>query len=577
MRHRLIIAGLAFFCLVCVPAWAAPPSATVLFRDGTDIYYLRAHAQMLEDRSAALRIDQVASSIGFGSLGPMTNASAAYWVRFSVAGERSSTKDWYLFFGYKPRFVDFYVPQANGSYRIEQSGNAVPYNKRPLDVYGWIAFALPVQTAPQTYYARIQTFEPNLTIAVDSSPFFWHQNQQQLLMIVGLGCVLLTFALSSLILFGLARRSVYIYYAAYLVAQFLYRANDVGVAAAYFWPGSALSWTQLEVFFDGLTVLTATLFVRKFLHTRQLSPWLDRVNIGVAVIAGACTIAALLYAPFRASWIWNFDYVYVAVWLLSGIIAWRAGEEQAKFFLMGWLALMAGILAADVKQLGVGNTNFVLGFVLSHGPYFGIAIQSTFLSLALAMELRQLASETARFRSLAITDTVTEIANRRVFDERMRMEWMRALRNGTPVTILIVDVDFFKPYNDQYGHTAGDFCLRAVAQAGTKCMMRPGDVFCRFGGEEFAAVLPETDREGGLVLAESIRKAIEDLHITHERSSAGIVTVSVGVAAAAPSSQNSAAGILSAADDALYRAKANGRNRVVADNYESAGSALSMT
>ncbi|MDP9025307.1 MAG: diguanylate cyclase, partial [Candidatus Eremiobacteraeota bacterium] len=364
---------------------------------------------------------------------------------------------------------------------------------------------------------------------------------------------------------------------AYLVAQFLYRANDVGVGPAYFWPNSSISWTQLEVFFDGLTVLFASLFVRSFLETAHLSRVLDRINIAIAALAGTYAIAALVFPELRASWIWQFDWIYVPVWLVSGILAWRAGAEQAKFFLLGWLALMGGLLAADIKQLGVGGSNFMLGFMLSHGPYFGIAIQSTFLSLALAIELRQLTSATARFRSLAVTDTVTEIANRRVFDDRMRSEWTRALRSGTPLTIMIVDVDFFKPYNDQYGHSAGDRCLRAVAQAGAQCMQRPGDAFCRFGGEEFAAVLPETDHEGGLALAESIRGAIARLKIPHARSSAGIVTVSIGVASAAPTSKNSANGILNLADNALYRAKANGRNRVAAEAYESPAETLSMT
>jgi diguanylate cyclase (GGDEF)-like protein len=553
--------------------WAAAP---LDLRPGTDIYYLRPAAEMLEDRTNAVTIEQVKHESGFGPLGAMRNANATYWVRFTASAQRSSPSDWYFFLGYKPRIADLFVPQAGGRTSMEHSGNTVPFRDRPVKAFGWVAFELPVRTQAQTYYVRIQTIEPNLTLAIDSATFFWQQNQQQLLMMVGLGSVLLALALSSVILFGLARRHVYLYYAAYLLAQFLYRANDTGVAAAYIWPGSSMSWTQLNVFFDGLTVVAATLFVRAFLHTKHLSRLLDNVNIAIAVIAALYAVAGLLNLPFKITWAWNFGYFYVPVWLVSGILAWRAGEEQAKFFLLAWIALMAGIVASDIKQLGVGRGNFFIEFVLSHGPYFGIAIQSTFLSLALAIELRQLTSAKARFESLSVTDTVTDIANRRVFDDRLRTEWSRSLRHGNAIGILIVDVDFFKPFNDQYGHAAGDHCLRAVAQAGARCMNRAGDTFCRFGGEEFAAVLPDTDREGALALAESIRAAIAELQIPHVRSSAGIVTVSVGVASAVPTSQNSAAGVLNAADNALYRAKANGRNRVVTENYESTGDVLSM-
>lgn len=546
-------------------------------QSGTDIYYLRGHAQMLEDAQNAFTVDQVAhASKGWGPLGAMHHATSSYWVRFTAAAGREAKSDWYFFLGYKPYAADFFTPRADGTFEVEHSGNALPYRDRPVKVYGWVAFELPTATAPRTYYARVQTVEPNLTLAIDSRDFFWKQNQQQLLMIVGLGSVLLALALSSLILFGLALRHVYLYYFAYLLAQFFYRANDVGVASAYFWPGSAMSWTQLNVFFDGLTVVAATLFVREFLHLARVSKLLDRINIAIAIVAALYAIAGLFNLPFKITWAWNFGYVYVPVWLISGIVAWRAGEEQAKFFLLAWIALMGGILAADVKQLGVGRGNFYAEFFLSHGPYFGIAIQSTFLSLALAIELRQLTSAKARFESLAVTDTVTDIANRRVFDDTIRAEWSRSTRSGSPLAVLIVDVDFFKPFNDQYGHTAGDHCLRAIAKAGAGCMKRAGDTFCRYGGEEFAAVLPDTDREGALAIAETIRKAIEDLKIPHARSSAGFVTVSIGVASAVPESQNSAAGVLNAADNALYRAKANGRNRVVAENYETAGDVLSM-
>ena len=576
VRNRHLIVALAFLFTVFLQGWPWASADTVRVADNADLYYLRGHAEVLEDPTLRMTVQQAATAHGYVPYNSMPSDHSAYWLRFTVAGAKSLPQQWYLFLGYHPREADFYAPRSDGGYSVERSGNTVPYRVRPVKAYGWIAFELPVAPNAQTYYVRILTFDPNVTVAIDNGRFFWKQNQQQLLMIVGLGSVLLALALSSLILFGIARRPLYLYYAAYLLAQFFYRANDVGVGAAYLWPGSSMSWSSLNVFLDGVTVVTATLFVRAFLHTKHISKTLDRINIGIAVVAALYAIAGLLNLPFKITWAWNFGYVYVPIWLLSAILAWRKGEEQAKFFLLAWVALMAGIVAADIKQLGVGRGNFVIEFMLSHGPYFGIAIQSTFLSLALAVELRQLTSAKQRFESLAVTDTVTDIANRRVFDDRIRTEWNRALRHGSSLAVLIVDVDFFKPFNDQYGHTAGDHCLRAVAQTGVQCMNRAGDTFCRFGGEEFAAVLPQTDREGALAIAESIRNAIAAMRIPHIHSSAGIVTVSIGVAADVPTSQNSAAGLVNAADNALYRAKANGRNRVVAGSYESSGEILSM-
>ncbi|MDP9025305.1 MAG: hypothetical protein M3N13_08020, partial [Candidatus Eremiobacteraeota bacterium] len=254
MRIGYLLATAAFLFLLAVQGSTAQAASPLQLRSGTDIYYLRPAAEMLEDRTNALTVEQVAKETSFGPLRAMTNGNATYWVRFTASAQRTSQNEWYFFLGYKPRVADFYLPQPDGSFRVEHSGNKLPFRDRPVKAYGWIAFELPVLAKPQTFYTRIQTIEPNLTLAVDSGSFFWQQNQQQLLMMVGLGSVLLALALSSIILFGLARRHVYLYYAAYLFAQLFYRANDTGVAAAYFWPASAMSWTQLNVFFDGLTV-----------------------------------------------------------------------------------------------------------------------------------------------------------------------------------------------------------------------------------------------------------------------------------------------------------------------------------
>lgn len=167
---------------------------------------------------------------------------------------------------------------------------------------------------------------------------------------------------------------------------------------------------------------------------------------------------------------------------------------------------------------------------------------------------------------LALTDGLTELANRRAFDEALSSEWRRTLREGTQISLLLLDIDHFKEFNDQYGHQVGDDCLRAVA-AVVRRSVRTTDLAARYGGEEIAIILPSTDTAGAVEVAEKVRSAVEALHITHERNPAGggRVTASVGVATALSrqgGTMRMPEGLLLAADNALYKAKREGRNQV---------------
>ncbi len=165
---------------------------------------------------------------------------------------------------------------------------------------------------------------------------------------------------------------------------------------------------------------------------------------------------------------------------------------------------------------------------------------------------------------LATTDALTGIANRRSFDAYLDREWKRMLREKTPLSLVLCDIDYFKKFNDLYGHQAGDACLQSVAQALRGCVVRPGDFVARYGGEEFVVVLPGTPVEGALHIAEQIRTDIRKLSINHAGSDVDpFVTLSLGVAQGVPSPETKADAVLRAADAALYKAKKQGRNRVV--------------
>jgi diguanylate cyclase (GGDEF)-like protein len=167
---------------------------------------------------------------------------------------------------------------------------------------------------------------------------------------------------------------------------------------------------------------------------------------------------------------------------------------------------------------------------------------------------------------LALEDALTGLANRRQFDLFIQAETGRALRNNTGLALLMVDVDHFKAFNDQYGHLAGDACLRKIAAIITDHIKRPGDLAARFGGEEFAVVLPGTDYVGAFLVAEKIRRAVQAANLAHSQSPEGSITVSVGVCGYDPAAQTTTDELIGAADKALYVAKASGRNMSVIAN-----------
>jgi len=177
---------------------------------------------------------------------------------------------------------------------------------------------------------------------------------------------------------------------------------------------------------------------------------------------------------------------------------------------------------------------------------------------------RRLAEASSELEQLAATDQLTGVANRRRFDQELAREWRRTTREELPLSLLLLDVDFFKIYNDTYGHQGGDQVLKAVASAIGGTLQRPADLVARWGGEEFAVLLPATDIYGAIEVAEIIRVAVEILHIPHRDTPGGCLTVSIGVASTYPSSNNAAEPLIAEADTNLYEAKRLGRNRVSA-------------
>ena len=181
---------------------------------------------------------------------------------------------------------------------------------------------------------------------------------------------------------------------------------------------------------------------------------------------------------------------------------------------------------------------------------------------SLVVLARQLDVANHELKRLSASDGLTGIANRRFFDDYLSREWRRAQREDAPISLLMCDVDHFKPFNDTYGHQAGDDCLRQIANALSGTMERASDIVTRYGGEEFAIILPQTPRAGAQLVAERVRLAVEALNLPNAASPQAIITISIGLATMRPNNQNVLQGLIQNADRALYRAKSLSRNVV---------------
>jgi two-component system cell cycle response regulator len=301
-------------------------------------------------------------------------------------------------------------------------------------------------------------------------------------------------------------------------------------------------------------------------------------DVSTAALSGSCKelladceIAAVLSVPIWQSGDWE-----TANKRLEGTV-WEAEKNQdaAENYIS---------LPANGKQQGQGssapdlereNRNSLWGMLTAYNCS-GVRewqqweidfLQHLANQVAIAIEqsqlYRQLAIANQKLQQLATTDGLTGIANRRQFDRVLMLEWRRLAREELPLSLIMFDIDFFKPYNDFYGHLGGDDCLRQVAGAIASSVKRAGDLTARYGGEEFAVILPNTSAEGANIVARKICEGLASLKLPHARSSIGsYVTVSCGIATAIPSAQQSPDSLIRSADSALYQAKTEGKNRI---------------
>lgn len=286
----------------------------------------------------------------------------------------------------------------------------------------------------------------------------------------------------------------------------------------------------------------------------------------VVALAALATTGGFFLPPIMAGAGYTPTMILVTTttWLCSLVALAALVRRRARAVLDLWLMVVMCAWVFDIALSAVLNGGrFDLGFYV--GRANGLLASSFVLVMLLVETLRiyaRLVGTNVYLRDLANRDGLTGIHNRRALDQRLLGELSRAQRIHQPVSLLMVDVDNFKSFNDTYGHLDGDACLREIASVVARVVRRPGDMAARFGGEEFAVLLPGTDATGAAQMAELLRQAVHDTAIPHGSNAAGVVTVSVGVATRWPNMLSTPEELIAAADRSLYVAKVAGRNQI---------------
>ena len=347
----------------------------------------------------------------------------------------------------------------------------------------------------------------------------------------------------------------------------------------------------------GATALTSALGASWTLHFVKGGPWWQLFRTWyLGDILGMAIIAPLVYILLRPGFFVMLrpaqlpkTLLFLAIPALTTLLVFSYSHDPLTFFIFPALLIVVFRLGFPGAVLSIFVIACIsIGFtVTGHGPlmlipgvkvlhrivdmqiFLAVALFTAFPVAALLEERealdRSLEMSEARYRTLASIDALTGLANRRAFDERLQSEWRLALHEKTPLALLLIDVDLFKSYNDVYGHLGGDDCLRSIADSIAKTLEPTGHTATRFGGEEFAIILPNTPLEPALEIAENIRYAIEAMKLPHPYNlSCGVQTISIGVVATLPTQTDTALSLLNDCDRALYSAKNRGRNRVEA-------------
>jgi diguanylate cyclase (GGDEF)-like protein len=611
---RLMVAGLCGIFLLAAGDTFAAQSDGLRVVDASQLeetpLSLSEYFDVLEDPSLNLTLTDVqksevaarfktdsvaAEALGFGF------TRSAYWLRFRLRNTNEHPLERMLEIGYnRIASIQLHQPVSTGAYQSLITGSAMPFATRPYkNRYFVFPVILPAHSE-QVFYLRVQSANSLIVPARLWEPQAFHayERNDYLAQAWYFGMVT-AMVLFNLFLFIALRDVIYLLYVTFVTCMAIALAAQNGLLKEFLWLDSPL-WSVISTpACYSLSLATMLVFMRHMLNTGTVIPKLDRL---LKILIGIELLAPFALAASFQTFIKADTLFIVATLILTPCVTLLCAfkrQRSALFFLAAFAVLGFGGIVTGMRSMGVLPSNVLI----TNGLQFGSAVEMMLLAFALADRYNVIRREKAaaqrealeahklmvenlqsserllearvaertdelqllnhKLEALSTTDGLTGIANRRRFDEVLESEWSRAARLGQSLALAMLDIDWFKKYNDHYGHQAGDECLRSVARVLTSNVCRSGDMVARYGGEEFVFIAPMTDAANAQSIARKICEAIQALAITHEMSEFGCVTASIGVAAMVPAEMATSDMLVKAADEALYRAKEQGRNRAV--------------
>lgn len=547
---------LAFTLVSLAPvALGASPTITTLPPDeSVRVESLSSSIDMLEDPTGRLEIDAVSrppANSGFVAGSPekanVGFSRSAWWVRVTLRNPDTKPRQLYLRQGYPLiDLLDFYEP-SDGGWRHDATGDRRPFGSRPVAHRDYLfPLSLPA-SAETTLYLRYASQGPvdiNLSLLAPNQ-LAETLSREQIAYGVYFGCVLMLLVWSGLV-FIAVRDHAFLAYFGYVAIFGVYMTVNTGFAFQFFWPDSP-GWANacLPVLLC-LALITALEFSTTILRARDYTP---RLNTVARVLQGLGGVAIAL-TPFIAYAVLikpvTFLILFSVIFMIAlGVICLLAGSRPARFYVVAWGAFLAGSIIFLLKNFGVIPHTFMS----QHAWQVGALLEMILLSMTLSSRMNELKHQSR-------TDPLTLLGNRRLFDDRLPIEFSQARTANRPLSLLVIDIDNFKTYNDRHGHTVGDEAIKMVGGALRRYARKPV-LACRYGGDEFCVILPGTGVDTAAAVAERLRASVQA-----GGSGGHGITVSVGYASLSSEEFTSADKLFDAADAALYSAKEAGRNRV---------------
>ncbi|WP_295445330.1 7TM diverse intracellular signaling domain-containing protein [uncultured Thiodictyon sp.] len=612
IRSLILLAGLLLLLSVaggCLAHPTQPDPGPIDIALTPTIKELARHVEILEDPTQRLDLAAALVSVdwqqnrydnlNFGA------SSAVWWVRFDLSNDSGQDRrvvlevDWPLL-----DWLDVYLIRTGRVIDAWRTGDQRPFASRPLNSRDF-AFPLEVPAGQSRQVVMRLALSDGIYDPVPlhlwAPTAYTDARQWDNLLTGAYYGALLALLLYNLLLFFSTRERNFLNYSLYLSLLVLWNLGFLGYGYQYLWPDHSWWNNQVDLGLSWLPHIGAALFVTQYLETRKRMPVFHWLILGVTAGMGIPVCLALAdslgwIAP--SAWVVNgamvMSSVLALLFLSAGVLAVRQGFRSAYWFVFAWSFLTVGVLIYALTSFpGLLPTNMFI----KNSVNIGSALEFLFLALALGSRFNQLKDEklaaerhavelqtahantlelrvqerTSQLREallrideLARRDDLTQLLNRRAFNEIYRREFSRSRRENAWIGFCMMDVDHFKRYNDHYGHMAGDEALRRMAGVLSDSLRRPADYAFRLGGEEFGLLLVSAafpQRAIGLI--EQIRTRILDLAIPHVRNGAGVVSSSFGLVLAHAPDLYSPESLYRDADLALYRAKQEGRNRVV--------------